>query len=457
MIDGEAHPYEWQGIIASPVTKGYRNKMEFSFGDEYKDGPLALGLHKKNSTYDIVQMDDCYIVNDDLNKIVKYTVQFCKEAGLPYYKKMQHEGLLRHLVIRRSATNGDLLVNLVTTTQNLAALDLDAYVKGLLELPLEGKIAGILHTENDSMADAVISDRTNLLYGTEYIYETVLGLQFKISPFSFFQTNTKSAERLYDKARSYVGDTKDAVIFDLYSGTGTIAQLLAPVAKKVIGVEIVEEAVDAARVNAELNGLDNCEFIAGDVLRVIDDIEDKPDFIVLDPPRDGINPKALLKIINYGVKALVYISCKPTSLARDLVTLQEHGYFVTKACAVDQFPGTVHVETVVLLSHKKPDGHINVKVEFGEGEGKVPLDNITKRAEEYKPKERVTYKMIKEYIEAKYGFKVHTAYIAEVKRDLGLPMYDAPNAVEELKQPRKHPTAEKVEAIRDALKHFEVI
>ena len=199
------------------------------------------------------------------------------------------------------------------------------------------------------MADAVISDRTNLLYGTEYIYETVLGLQFKISPFSFFQTNTKSAERLYDRARSYVGDTKDAVIFDLYSGTGTIAQLLAPVAKKVIGVEIVEEAVDAARVNAELNGLDNCEFIAGDVLKVIDDIEEKPDFIVLDPPRDGINPKALTKIINYGVKELVYISCKPTSIARDLVTLQEHGYFVTKACAVDQFPGTVHVETIIGL------------------------------------------------------------------------------------------------------------
>ena len=313
-------------------------------------GKTGFGVvDKKNSTYDIVQMDDCYIVNDDLNKIVKYTVQFCKEEGLPYYKKMQHEGLLRHLVIRRSATNGDLLVNLVTTTQNLEALDLDAYVKGLLELPLEGKIAGILHTENDSMADAVISDRTNLLYGTEYIYETVLGLQFKISPFSFFQTNTKSAERLYDKARSYVGDTKDAVIFDLYSGTGTIAQLLAPVAKKVIGVEIVEEAVETARVNAELNGLDNCEFIAGDVLKVIDDIEDKPDFIVLDPPRDGINPKALTKIINYGVKELVYISCKPTSLARDLMTLQEHGYFVTKACAVDQFPGTVHVETIVKM------------------------------------------------------------------------------------------------------------
>ena len=445
VIDSEAHPYEWQGILASPVTKGYRNKMEFSFGDEYKDGPLALGLHKKNSTYDIVQMDDCYIVNDDLNKIVKYTVQFCKEAGLPYYKKMQHEGLLRHLLIRRSTTNGDLLVNLVTTTQNLAALDLDAYVKGLLELPLEGKIAGILHTENDSMADAVISDRTNLLYGTEYIYETVLGLQFKISPFSFFQTNTKSAERLYDRARSYVGDTKDAVIFDLYSGTGTIAQLLAPVAKKVIGVEIVEEAVEAARVNAELNGLDNCEFIAGDVLRVIDDIEDKPDFIVLDPPRDGINPKALLKIINYGVKELVYISCKPTSLARDLVTLQEHGYFVTKACAVDQFPGTVHVETVVLLSKGEVDSK-KIRVEFS-------LEDMD--MSEFQ--DGATYTQIKDYVLEHSGLKVSNLYISQIKRKCGIEVgknYNLPKS-EDSRQPQCPPEKEK--AIREAFKYFGMI
>ena len=262
---------------------------------------------------------------------------------------------------------------------------------------------------------------------------------------------------MYETARSYIGDTKDKVIFDLYSGTGTIAQILAPVAKKVVGVEIVEEAVEAAKVNTGLNGLTNCTFWAGDVLKVIDELGEVPDLIVLDPPRDGVNPKALEKITNFGVERMVYISCKPTSLARDLEMLQGRGYKVEKAVCVDMFPATSHVETVVLLSHKKPDGHINVKVEFGEGEGKVPLDNIAKRAEEYKPKERVTYKMIKEYIEAKYGFKVHTAYIAEVKRDLGLPMYDAPNAVEELKQPRKHPTAEKVEAIKDALKYFEVI
>ena len=222
-------------------------------------------------------------------------------------------------------------------------------------------------------------------------------------------------------------------------------------------MEIVEDAVKAARENAALNSINNCRFIAGDVLKVLDDVPEKPDMIILDPPRDGVHPKALPKILAYGVDQIVYISCKVTSLVRDLPAFYEAGYEMTHACAVDQFCQGVHVETVVLLSHKKPDGHINVKVEFGEGEGKVPLDNIAKRAENYKPKERVTYKMIKEYVEAKYGFKVHTAYIAEVKRDLGLPMYDAPNAVEELKQPRKHPTAEKVEAIKDALKHFEVI
>ena len=457
VIDSEAHPYEWEGIIGSPVTTAYRNKMEYSFGDEYKDGPLVLGLHKKNSMYDIVPVCNCVIVSEDYNRIVSYTMEFARAHGLSYHKKMQHVGLLRHLVLRQSKTNGGLLVNLVTSTDGLENLDLNAYVEGLLALPLDGTIIGILHTANDSLADAVVPEKVTLLYGRDYIEEEVLGLHFQISPFSFFQTNTKSAERLYSKAREYAGDTKDKLIFDLYSGTGTIAQMLSPVASKVIGVEIVEEAVEAARENAKSNRLDNCEYIAGDVLKVIDTIEEKPDLIILDPPRDGINPKALLKIINYGVDEIVYISCKPTSLARDLVTLQEHGYYVKKACAVDQFVNTGHVETVVLLSHKKPDGHINVKVEFGEGEGKVPLDNIAKRAEEYKPKERVTYKMIKEYIEAKYGFKVHTAYIAEVKRDLGLPMYDAPNAVEELKQPRKHPTAEKVEAIKDALKHFNIV
>ena len=451
--------YQFEGILGSPVQWGYRNKMEFSFGDEFKDGPLALGMHKKNSFHDIVTVDNCKIVDRDYNIILRCVLDYCAKKELPFYHKLRHEGYVRHLLVRRTTKTKELLVALVTTSdaEMEKKADLMSLVEEIKALDLSAKLCGVIHIINDGLADVVQSDETRVLYGQEYVYEELLGLKFKISVFSFFQTNSLGAEVLYSKAREYIGETKDKLIFDLYSGTGTIAQILAPVAKKVVGVEIIEEAVEAAKVNASLNNLDNCEFIAGDVLKVIDDLQDKPDLIALDPPRDGINPKALQKIIDFGVDRMVYISCKPTSLARDLEMLQEQGYKVVKAAAIDQFPNTNHVETVVLLSHKKPDGHINVKVEFGEGEGKVPLDNIAKRAEEYKPKERVTYKMIKEYIEAKYGFKVHTAYIAEVKRDLGLPMYDAPNAVEELKQPRKHPTAEKVEAIKDALKHFEVI
>ncbi|RHP93833.1 23S rRNA (uracil(1939)-C(5))-methyltransferase RlmD [Firmicutes bacterium AM59-13] len=475
VLNKQEEVWIFEGIKGSPKAYEYRNKMEFSFGDEYKDGPLALGMHKRGSFYDIVTVADCEIVDADYRLILQSVRDYFARAKVSFFHRMSHEGYLRHLLVRKASRTGEILVALVTTSQNPwqgetaveGSLDADALITGFKDLLLSleqdgklvGKFAGILHITNDSIADVVQSDHTELLYGQEYFYEELLGLKFKISTFSFFQTNSYSAEVLYQTARDYVGDLggSDKTVFDLYSGTGTIAQLMAPAAGKVIGVEIVEEAVEAAKKNAAANGLDNCEFIAGDVLKVLDEVKEKPDMIILDPPRDGIHPKALPKIIAYGVDHIVYISCKPTSLVRDLEVFLENGYRVDKAVAVDQFPWTANVETVVLLSHKKPDGHINVKVEFGEGEGKVPLDNIAKRAEEYKPKERVTYKMIKEYIEAKYGFKVHTAYIAEVKRDLGLPMYDAPNAVEELKQPRKHPTAEKVEAIKDALKHFEVI
>ena len=445
----------WEGIHGSPIEFGYRNKMEFSFGDEYKDGPLSLGLHKKGSTYDVLTASDCKLVHPDMTAILSRVLDFFTELGAVHYKKMQHTGYLRHLLLRRGVTSGEILVHVITTSQ--AEYDYAPLVSRLLALPLEGKIVGIMHIINDSLSDVVQSDETRLLYGQDYFYETLLGLRFKISTFSFFQPNSLAAEVLYSIVRDYIGDTKDKEVFDLYSGTGTIAQLLASVAKEVIGVEIVEEAVEAAKVNAALNGLTNCRFIAGDVLKVLDNLTEKPDMIILDPPRDGIHPKALPKILAYGVENIVYISCKPTSLARDLPAFLAAGYEVQRSCSVDQFCETVHVETVVLLSHKKADSYIHIDVEFGEGEGKIPVDSIAKRAEAYKPKEKVTYKMIKEYIEAKYGFKVHTAYIAEVKRNLGLPMYDAPNAVEELKQPRKHPTPEKVEAIKDALRYFAVI
>ena len=451
-VNGE---YLFEGVKASPKEFAYRNKMEFSFGDEYKDGPLTLGLHKKGSTYDVLTASDCKLVHDDMTKILNCVLEYFKERNVSYYKKMQHTGYLRHLLLRRGDRTGEILVNLVTTTQE--EHDMSPLKEALLNLELEGKIVGFLHILNDSLSDVVQSDETRIIYGQDYFYEKLLNLEFKITPFSFFQPNSRGAEVLYSTVRDYIGDINDMTVFDLFSGTGTIAQVLAPVAKQVIGVEIIEEAVEAAKENAAHNGLSNCKFIAGDVFKVLDEIKEKPDVIVLDPPRDGIHPKALPKILDYGVDKIVYISCKVTSLARDLEMIQARGYEVVKSVAVDQFCQTVHVETVVLLSHKKADSYIHIDVEFGEGEGKIPVDSIAKRAEAYKPKEKVTYKMIKEYIEAKYGFKVHTAYIAEVKRNLGLPMYDAPNAVEELKQPRKHPTPEKVEAIKDALRYFAVI
>lgn len=285
---------------------------------------------------------------------------------MSYYHKIKHEGYLRHLLVRKSVKTGQILICFVTTTQ--IDFDMTEIADKLRKLQLSGEIVGILHTLNDSIADVVKNEGTTIIYGRDYIEEELLGLKFKISTFSFFQTNSLGAEVLYSKAREYVGTTKDKVVFDLYSGTGTIAQILAPVARRVVGVEIVEEAVEAAKVNAVINGLSNCEFIADDVLKALDNIKDKPDIIVLDPPRDGINPKALEKIINYGVDHIVYISCKPTSLARDLVMLQERGYRVEKSCCVDMFPGTVHVETVVLLGNQKtkPDSHIKLSVDMDE-------------------------------------------------------------------------------------------
>lgn len=358
--------YRFEGILGSPVQWGYRNKMEFSFGDEFKDGPLALGMHKKNSFHDIVTVDNCKIVDRDYNIILRCVLDYCAKKELPFYHKLRHEGYVRHLLVRRTTKTKELLVALVTTSdaEMEKKADLMSLVEEIKALDLSAKLCGVIHIINDGLADVVQSDKTRILYGNEYVYEELLGLKFKISVFSFFQTNSLGAEVLYSKARDYIGETKDKLIFDLYSGTGTIAQILAPVAKKVVGVEIIEEAVEAAKVNASLNNLDNCTFIAGDVLKVIDELHDKPDLIVLDPPRDGINPKALQKIINFGVDRMVYISCKPTSLARDLEILQEQGYKVEKACAVDMFPGTVHVETVVLLSQQKPDDRIEVEIEL---------------------------------------------------------------------------------------------
>lgn len=432
--------WEFEAIKPSPEVYGYRNKMEFTFGDEVKDGPLSVGLHKRGGFYDIVTVSGCMIMDEDYRRILTAVREYFEKLGLPFFHRLRHTGYLRHLLVRKGAKTGEILVALVTTggvdsvakkekerdsdagtlademkeracgagdsgyeaketacgvgdsgdeaketacgtgdfgdevkeaasgmgsigekTKDVFS-DIDGFTKMLLSLPLDGKIVGILHMVNDAVADVVRSDETRLLYGRDYFYEELLGLRFRISAFSFFQTNSLGAEVLYSTAREFIGDLSsreegvgkpDKVVFDLYSGTGTIAQLMAPMAKKVVGVEIVEEAVEAARENAALNGLDNCEFIAGDVLKVLDELEERPDFIILDPPRDGVHPKALKKILAYGVEQIVYISCKPTSLARDLESFLEEGYRVERAVCCDMFPWTGNVETIVSLSRIK--------------------------------------------------------------------------------------------------------
>ena len=434
--------FTFEGVKASPKEFGYRNKMEFSFGDEYKDGPLSLGLHKKGSTYDVLTASDCKLVHQDMNKILMCVLEYFQNLGASYYKKMQHIGYLRHLLLRRGDTTGEILINLVTTTQE--NYDLTPLVEQLLALQLEGKIVGILHILNDSLSDVVQSDETKVLYGQDFFYENLLGLEFKITPFSFFQPNSRGAEVLYTIVREYIGDIHDMTVFDLFSGTGTISQVLAPVAKEVIGVEIIEEAVEAAKENAARNGLGNCRFIAGDVFKVLDDIEEKPDVIVLDPPRDGIHPKALPKILDYGVDTIVYISCKVTSLARDLAMFQARGYEVVKAVAVDQFCETVHVETVVLLSQQKPDDTIEIDLD---------LDELDATSAELK----ATYQEIKDYVLKESGLKVSSLYISQVKRKCGIEVgenYNLPKS-ENARVPQC--PKEKEEAIKAALKYFAMI
>ena len=446
----------FEGIRKSPQQFGYRNKMEYTFGDEVKDGPLALGMHKRGSFYDIVTVDECRIVDDDYRKILGATLAYFRAQDIPFYHRMRHEGYLRHLLVRKAVKTEEILIDLITTTQEICAGEscvnetalLDGWKEQLLALELDGSIAGILHTKNDSVADAVKNEGTEILYGQDYFYEELLGLKFRISPFSFFQTNSLGAEVLYQTAREYIGDSLDEkaekTVYDLYSGTGTIAQILSPAAKRVIGVEIVEEAVEAAKENAQLNQLENCDFIAGDVLKVLDSIEEKPDFIVLDPPREGIHPKALEKIIRYGVDRMIYISCKPTSLQRDLEVLQAQGYVVERICCVDMFPGTVHVETVVLLSQQKPDDTIEIDLDLDE------LDATTAET-------KATYEEIKAYVWDKHHLKVSSLYISQVKRKCGLEVGQNYNLSksENPKVPKCLPEKEAV--IMGALKHFQMI
>ncbi len=347
--DSGIRGFEYSGIVKSPLIYEYRNKMEFSFGDEEKDGPLRLGMHKKGRMHDVVNVPNCHICQKDFTIISEAILKFCVDNNIPKYKKRTHEGFLRHLTVRKGLKTNEILIGLSASTQY--ELDYDAFVKTLLDLELEGEIVGILHILNDGMGD-VVQGPIKTLYGREYYYEELFDLRFKVSFFSFFQTNTFGAEVLYNTAMDHMDDIESKVVFDLFSGTGTIGQIMSKKAKKVYGIELIEDAVEAAKENAALNNITNAEFIAGDVFDKLEEIKEKPDYIVLDPPRMGILEKTLKKIIDYKVKGITYISCNPKTLAVNLQQLQKAGYQVERVTCVDMFCHTPHLETVVKLSLK---------------------------------------------------------------------------------------------------------
>ncbi len=450
-----------QPVVGMEHPFGYRNKAQFPFGTDKEGNPIT-GFYA-GRTHDIIANTDCALGVEQNKEILEIILQYMRENKIKSYDEKTGKGLIRHALIRYGFKTKEIMVCLVVNGKKLPKAE--RLIEKLIQI--EG-MTSITISPNTRRDNVIMGDSYEILWGQGYITDYIGNVKYQISPLSFYQVNPVQTEKLYGLALEYADLKGDETVWDLYCGIGTISLFLAQKAKQVYGVEIVPQAIDDAKENAKINAIDNAEFFVGKAEEVLPEYyaeyerehngeTARADVIVVDPPRKGCDETLLETIVKMQPEKVVYVSCDSATLARDLKYLCANGYEIRMCRGVDQFPQSVHVETVVLLSHKKADSYIHIDVEFGEGEGKIPVDSIAKRAEAYKPKEKVTYKMIKEYIEAKYGFKVHTAYIAEVKRNLGLPMYDAPNAVEELKQPRKHPTPEKVEAIKDALRYFAVI
>ena len=450
-----------QPVVGMEHPFGYRNKAQFPFGTDKEGNPIT-GFYA-GRTHDIIANTDCALGVEQNKEILEIILQYMRENKIKSYDEKTGKGLIRHALIRYGFKTKEIMVCLVVNGKKLPKAE--RLIEKLIQI--EG-MTSITISPNTRRDNVIMGDSYEILWGQGYITDYIGNVKYQISPLSFYQVNPVQTEKLYGLALEYADLKGDETVWDLYCGIGTISLFLAQKAKQVYGVEIVPQAIDDAKENAKINAIDNAEFFVGKAEEVLPEYYAEyerehngetahADVIVVDPPRKGCDETLLETIVKMQPEKVVYVSCDSATLARDLKYLCANGYEIKMCRGVDQFPQSVHVETVVLLSHKKADSYIHIDVEFGEGEGKIPVDSIAKRAEAYKPKEKVTYKMIKEYIEAKYGFKVHTAYIAEVKRNLGLPMYDAPNAVEELKQPRKHPTPEKVEAIKDALRYFAVI
>lgn len=460
---------EWKvpKAIGSDFPYGYRNKLQMPIGVD-REGNTVVGFYAERS-HRIIPTDDCAIHPDWAKKIIAILKKYIAAQGIQGYDEVKKTGSLRHLVVRE--LDGKFIITLVSATEKLPNV---AYFSSLLDETFKNYTLWL--NINGSDTNVIFGEKFILLKGEGFFEGEEKGVKYQAGPQTFVQVNANVRGKLYDAALKEVLKEGCEVVIDAYSGGGLLTAMIAKRAKRVYGIEVEKEAVACADAIKARNGLDNVTNICGKVEEKLFGVLEKERGeklgLILDPPRAGIHRSVLEALKKSGIPRLVLISCNPATLARDLGiltgNLQEQDgvlvkgdgkgeYAIETVQPYDMFPQTKHVETLVQLSQKKPDSTINVKIEFGEGEGELSLKKIAQRIEANKPKEKVTYKMIQDYIEETYGFKVHTAYIAEVKRDLGLPMYDAPNAVEELKKPRQHPSEKMIKAIKETLKHFEII
>ena len=354
-------------FISSPETWHYRNKMEYSFSvirydlDEEKEyDDFGLGFKHRGTWWCVENMDkDSGLFDEDFENNLHQIRKFCEKSGFPAWHPPKREGFFRHLVVRKSYYSNELLINLITSSDEVHKFDIDGFLELLKEI-LGTRLAGLFHTLNDDTGDRTIGVnlKERLVYGKEKVVEQILGLDFEISMQSFFQTNPKSAEKLYSKVADYALENNSIgegdVVMDLFCGTGTIGQILASKTEntKIIGVDIVPEAIVDAKRNAERNNVAGLEFYAADVGKFLiqyPQYKGKISCIVLDPPRAGIAPKTLNKVIDIKAKKIVYVSCNPATQARDTEILNEAGYKLSKFSLVDQFPHTSHIETIAVF------------------------------------------------------------------------------------------------------------
>ena len=425
-------------ILASALTSGYRNKGIYAVGQ----GPVC-GFFRERS-HDVIPVERCLLQHEASDRAAKAVCRFMAERGIPAYDEATGRGLVRHVFTRIGFSSGQMLITVV------AAGGFGKNTQGLVSALRSAcpEAVGIILNVNKTRGNTVLSGEMYTLWGSGTMHDTLCSLDFELSPASFYQVNPRQAERLYAKALEYAAPQGKGIVLDLYCGAGTISLCLAQGAEHVIGAEIVSEAVENAMSNAERNGVGNVEFICADAAVAAAELSQRgvrPDAVVVDPPRKGLESSVIRSICEMSPSRVVYVSCDVATQARDLAIFLEHGYASEKAVAVDMFPRTAHVETVVLLS-KGEVGSKKIRVEFS-------LEDMD--MSEFQ--DGATYTQIKEYVLKHTGLKVSNLYISQIKRKCGIEVgknYNLPKS-EDSRQPQCPPEKEK--AIREAFKYLGMI